>query len=542
MDFQEIVKTLEQKISTYPGKITDFQLLRTEKLGKKSTASNFFHKPKQGENYVFHYGGSKELQFNIGYELVNDVKYLRYGIVLSFEPSRSKLYPLGDMEPFRIRLNEIILNKPEIFEGFQMWHYKGKKPIRSANYPVQPIHNPELHDFYMIGGLIKEIPENIDDPIFYSIVKGFDQLLPVYEYAFLDADRNLKPEKRLARICWNTNNWEKPSGIQGKSTYKDAHEYIKGYGYEEWLFDFQRLINGWHYAYLRPIQRNWDTYQGQTFDITLYARSIEGEYSLIANISNLQVITPHESANAIKYYRSQNWTTDMLSELYAVVPKEKAGDDADWGFNCKFKFQDVQFFEGSPVLLKNAEEFIPADRYLLYNLERELPFPLAQRNKVFKANSPNKQDSEESSIKEIKRSIKESELVRQDIHSAIQYELHRYLDEKHPGCTQREAQLLNGQRIDLKFRNLDQRFSLFEIKTHSDLRTSVRHAIGQLLEYAYYEGFNNIADLIIVSHHFCDAETQKYILCLSENLGLNIGYIQFDWGNKEIIQRLNFNI
>lgn len=540
MNLQEIIKILEQKISDYPGRITDFQRIRTKRLGKR-VRKKFFNPTKDKNEYVFHFGGLNELQYNIGLEPINGKKHLRYGIVLSYETGAWKLNPLEHMEPQRIKLNEMILNNPEIFEGFQMWHYKGKKPIRSANYPVQPIHNPELHDFYMIGGLIKEFPENVNDPIFHSIVKAFDQLLPVYEYVFLDADLNAKHEKRLARICWNTNNWEKPSGIQGKSTYKDAHEYIKGYGLEEWFFDFQRLINGWHYAYLRPVQQSWSAYQGKIFDVTLYTKPTKGKYRLIANISNLQVITPYESDNAIKYYKSKNWNTDMLSELYAVVPKEKAGDDAEWGFNCKFKLQDVQFFEDNLVLSDQAKDYIPIGRYMLFNLERELPFPL-QRNKAFKANSPDWQASEQSSIKEIKRSIKESELVRQDIHSAIQYELHLYLDEKHPGCTQREAQLLNGLRIDLKFRNVDQRFSLFEIKTHSDLRTSVRHAIGQLLEYAYYEGFHNIADLIIVSHHFCDAETQKYILCLSENLGLNIGYIQFDWGKKEIIQRLNFNI
>ncbi len=60
-------------------------------------------------------------------------------------------------------------------------------------------------------------------------------------------------EKKLARICWNSNSWQKPSGKYGKSKNPDAYEMIVGYGHEEWLLDLEKIIDGFHYAYLQAI-------------------------------------------------------------------------------------------------------------------------------------------------------------------------------------------------------------------------------------------------------------------------------------------------
>ena len=59
-------------------------------------------------------------------------------------------------------------------------------------------------------------------------------------------------EEKIARICWNTNYWQKPSGKDGKS--KDTYELINGYGHEEWLFDKEKIIDGYHYSFLQGIK------------------------------------------------------------------------------------------------------------------------------------------------------------------------------------------------------------------------------------------------------------------------------------------------
>jgi hypothetical protein len=44
-------------------------------------------------------------------------------------------------------------------------------------------------------------------------------------------------ENKIARICWYTNYWQRPSGREGKSRNKKDYEKVTGYGHEEWLLD-----------------------------------------------------------------------------------------------------------------------------------------------------------------------------------------------------------------------------------------------------------------------------------------------------------------
>jgi hypothetical protein len=64
---------------------------------------------------------------------------------------------------------------------------------------------------------------------------------------------NILPEMRFSKICWNYNGWHKPSGLDGKSRDAEAYERKYKFGHEEWLFDFDKLINGYHYEALHSI-------------------------------------------------------------------------------------------------------------------------------------------------------------------------------------------------------------------------------------------------------------------------------------------------
>jgi len=74
---------------------------------------------------------------------------------------------------------------------------------------------------------------------------------------------------KYVRICWNTLGWRMPSGeappIEAK-TYVANH----GFGHEEWLFNFEWLINGYRYGFLQPIGKYYDRYKGKTCSILMY--------------------------------------------------------------------------------------------------------------------------------------------------------------------------------------------------------------------------------------------------------------------------------
>ena len=55
--------------------------------------------------------------------------------------------------------------------------------------------------------------------------------------------------EKVARLCWNTNEWRRPSGRKGKSKSSDSYEKGMGFGHKEWLLDDSKIINGYHYGY-----------------------------------------------------------------------------------------------------------------------------------------------------------------------------------------------------------------------------------------------------------------------------------------------------
>ncbi len=179
-DFKKIVLRLTNAINSKSQfyRIGNLQELRKTLHNLKRIPSKDIFNPRTIKaNYAFHQGGRKELQFNIGVELINRTPYIRHGIAFSLEPSRS-LPSVDALIPKVGRLNEFIRIHPDFFEKFRMWHYE-RDNIRSTDYMVAPIA-PEL----VKPGVFIFIGENrpINETHAGLILSDFDLLLPVYEF------------------------------------------------------------------------------------------------------------------------------------------------------------------------------------------------------------------------------------------------------------------------------------------------------------------------------------------------------------------------
>ena len=76
--------------------------------------------------------------------------------------------------------------------------------------------------------------------------------------------------EKIARICWNTNNWHRPSGSEGKSKTKQSYEKKQGFGHEEWLFDERMILkDGYLYGYLQALLEP-KCHKGKVYDIHLF--------------------------------------------------------------------------------------------------------------------------------------------------------------------------------------------------------------------------------------------------------------------------------
>ena len=103
--------------------------------------------------------------------------------------------------------------------------------------------------------------------------------------------------EKIARICWNTKDWKRPSGTEGKSRGKDAYENIVGFGHEEWLLDDSKIMpDGYHYAFLQPVNTKYRKHEGQIYDIHLITfNTIYRKKEYIGCLHNVECLSDEQA-------------------------------------------------------------------------------------------------------------------------------------------------------------------------------------------------------------------------------------------------------
>lgn len=223
MEITEIANELNLKSKNYEfGKL---QSIRKSIKGLKSyPGAEIFRETtisKKG-NWAFHYGGRKEMQFNIGKEEFG----FRYGLAFSVETSKSM--PNIDIIAQKIKIfNILIEERPELFADYKMWHWQGSKISEITQTKKIEEDLIKKGTFIFFGKIMKIENVNVD-----TILTEFDRMLTIYKLVENNPDVSNKNLKLcvLKPIMWNTNNYVTPSGFKSASGYSQQH----GYGHEEW--------------------------------------------------------------------------------------------------------------------------------------------------------------------------------------------------------------------------------------------------------------------------------------------------------------------
>jgi len=167
-----IAKKLNKLSSNY--EIGKFQDIRKEIKGiKRKHTSNLFSSMTIFNEFAFHDGGRTEIQYNIGYEENN---LLRYGLAFSLEPNQT-LPDVSILYPQIRRYNYLFISRPELFTGYKFWYHneKGPSEIENIHKIEAELINP--HVFIFFGKLMDLSEINYDE-----ILKTFDKMLPIYKY------------------------------------------------------------------------------------------------------------------------------------------------------------------------------------------------------------------------------------------------------------------------------------------------------------------------------------------------------------------------
>lgn len=172
-------------------------------------------------------------------------------------------------------------------------------------------------------------------------------------------------EERIARICWNEYDWKKPSGPVGKSKDEKSFEVNPGFGHEEWIFDFDTLIDGYKYAFLDPVRTDNNIYKGKVFSIWLFALR-NGQRYCIGKINKVVCLDFEQANKAVGIYEENKWLDKMKRDLEQIGISGNNLNQADplLLFNVKFNPKDIVFFKPQVEINK---DFIPSHRYILQN-------------------------------------------------------------------------------------------------------------------------------------------------------------------------------
>lgn len=126
----------------------------------------------------------------------------------------------------------------------------------------------------------------------------------------------------------------------------------------------------------------------------------------------------------------------------------------------------------------------------------------------------------EYTVARSKAAIRESNLRHNELGKTLYSVLSRRYGEDKVGT---ENDTGRGSRVDLVVRD-DRGFSYYEIKTSMCIKTCLREAIGQLMEYSYWPGGNEAKSLVVVAENPMTPDTHRYLSMLRERFHLPVYY------------------
>lgn len=345
-------------------------------------------------------------------------------------------------------------------------------------------------------------------------------------------------KNRICRICWNTNGWVKPSGRIGKAP-TDSHEKRHGFGHEEWLFDTSRVIDGYQYGFLEPIRKFQTKYQNKKFNLLLYTRDAVSEQKFwVGQLNNVEVISEKVAAEVIKKFNKTGLLEIMKSQLDEVGLDGRKLENEYLKemdiINIRFRKEEIQNIFEKLVPIDSNEKRITSLYYVLLPWDGISSIKQIEDEDYFKTGNSGNGKLKSTAQASYKSSTKEIELT----HNLISDSFLEYLKKEHGvNNVKRECRVTGNNRVDIVVRKHNKDI-FYEIKTYPHLITSLRYALGQLIEYSCYPDKKRASQYYLVSNIEADQKFEDYITHLNKFFGFNLGYICFDIESESVIQKI----
>jgi hypothetical protein len=324
-------------------------------------------------------------------------------------------------------------------------------------------------------------------------------------------------EKYYARLCWNSSGWLHPTGEAAKLEGVGVSYATKnGFGHEEWLFNFGVSRDGYQYGFLQPVHRSWDGYAGRTIDVILWSIDFAGKRVFVGEIRNCQVLTAALSKDAGRYFKRVGWIRSMEADLKSIGLKDSKINE-EVAFNVRFKPADATLY-GHPFPVSASN---PLQRVTRYLLTRATEFPSVPNDgEKLGSTAPHSLPSTKSYINPGYRGG-----TVERYHAQLQGELFKLLQSRY-GKKSVEPEVSG---VDIKVSGTT-RTVIIELKTHLIAKKAIREALGQALEYGYFNpnAFpTKYVDLFIVAPAESNSACDRYLQTLRTKFALPIRYCTF---------------
>ena len=325
-------------------------------------------------------------------------------------------------------------------------------------------------------------------------------------------------EHKLARLSFNSSGWEHPTGEAAKLEGHGSYNRDQGFGHEDWLFRFSWSIDGWKYGYLQPVSRARERMIRQVLDVTLYTLRPKKERQYIANIYSAEVLTDEQAKLALAAFHDHGWLGIMKAEVAAVQGNSAILDRPTKPhhiLNIRFRRDDVDFFSSDIIAMDN-DPLVKYQRYQLY------PLKSGHRVKIETTARKHKQKGKptiDAPSTVFRKGSAASEYTPE--HQVMQRRLMADLKGEYGD----DSVIAEQDYIDIKVET-ENEVRLYELKTDPTARSTIRHALGQILEYAYHRDkpFGKPIRLVIVGRKELEASDQFYLRRLADDFGLPLEY------------------
>jgi len=327
----------------------------------------------------------------------------------------------------------------------------------------------------------------------------------------------------FARICYNTLEWKRPSGFEGKGISKDNYEREYGYGHEEWLFDESKIIDGYHYAFLQPMGKF--TYAGEIEDVHLYCRSLTSGKLYLGIIHNVECITKRQYTIAYNAYVKNGWLKEMKSDIKAVGGvASQLGQDEYPLFNIRFKLKDMDINLSNPRIISEDDPNTKSPRYRRYSKKGDIIF----------CDEPEKKQKQHGAMElKSEHRVQFNTDIRQvsydPLHNKMQNAIKKILE----STGEYQTVTIEKNSVDIIAVSLNGERDYYELKTYA-AKASIRAALGQILEYVHYPAQKNADRMIIVGPNNPDKYDIKYLQYLRNTYNIPVWYQRYSFEDNSL--------